>query len=407
MKRWLVMLLPFLLCTGGLTWVAGDIRLFLTTSPIAELGLDPSEIHRNEKGQVTRIVVTKTRVTDGLLKRLPRLRYLRYLWLAGSPVSDQGMRSLSRLPNLRDLFLNRTNVTGTGAVHLQALSKLERLVLSDAPVNDRGLASVASLKHLRILQLDGTRITDAGASHLRHLATLVDLDVSGTQLTNRAIADLAQLGTLKSLRLRNTGLAGTLRFPKPSGLRSLDLSENPDLLGLSVEGIPAIQMLNLRRTGISDETFQPRSVLRELRDLNLSETSITGASLGSLASSPSLQWLDLSGSQADDRGLKQLQPLKQLRVLILGRTRISDGAGQSLGQLSALVDLDLSQTSIGDTCVGALTSLKSLKRLVLQRTRVSDRRSDELKRALPQLRIITAVENPREDPPVAPGNQAT
>ena len=145
MKRSGAILLALLVAVGGLAWFASDLQLLFTTTRIDVLGLDPAEIHRNEKGQVTRIIVNKTKVTDQLLLRLPKLRHLEYLWLAGNPISDQGMESLNRLPSLKNLFLQRTQVTGTGAEHLLALSQLERLVLSECPVDDNGLAAVADI----------------------------------------------------------------------------------------------------------------------------------------------------------------------------------------------------------------------------------------------------------------------
>ena len=399
MKRSGAILLVLLVVVGGLMWIASDVQLFFTTTPIDELGLAPSEIHRNDKGQVIRIIANKTQVTDQLLSRLPKLRHLRYLWLAGSPVSDQAMETFNRLPNLRDLFLQRTQVTGTGADHLRMLTQLERLVLSESPVDNRGLQAVAQLKTLKILVLDGTRVSDAGASHLRNMSKLVDLDLSGTQVTNRAIANLSQLENLKSLSLHNTRLSETLQFPKASALRSLDLSANPALLGLTFEKLPSIQMLNLRETGISDDTFLSRSALQELRDLNLSETAITGATLGALlGSSSNLKWLNLAGSQANDQGIQQVSQLKQLRVLLLERTLISDAAGIHLGQLASLVDLDLSQTAIGDRCLGELQTLKALRRLTLQATEITAERSADLKRVLPQLKIVTGAEEPKDEP---------
>ncbi|MBB73083.1 MAG: hypothetical protein CMJ75_01075 [Planctomycetaceae bacterium] len=408
MKRAGSILLALLLAAAVVGWFASDFQLLLTTTPIDELGLNPAEIHRNEKGQVTRIVANKTKVTDELLLRLPKLRHLEYLWLADSPISDQAMASLNRLPNLKNLFLQRTQVTGTGAEHLLGLSQLERLVLSECPVDDRGLAAVARLDSLKVLLLNDTRVSDAGVRHIGNMATLVDLDLSGTQVTNQAILTLSKLASLKSLRLHNTRLSGILKFPQTSSLRSFDISANTALTGLNVEKIPSIRMLNLSKTGISDETFRPRSALPELRDLNLSETAITGATLERLLSScPHLQWLNLADSQTNDLGVQNVSHLKQLRVLLLGRTRISDAAGMHLRQLTSLIDLDLSQTSIGDPGLGELQALTALRRLTLEATQITEERSAELKRALPQLKIVTGVEDPREEPADATPTETT
>ncbi|MCH2401151.1 MAG: hypothetical protein MK364_18690, partial [Pirellulales bacterium] len=59
---------------------------------------------------------------------------------------------------------------------------------------------------------------------------------------------------------------------------------------------------------------------------------------------------------------------------------------------------DLSQTLIRDPGLGKLQTLKALRRLTLEATQITEERSAELKRTLPQLNIVTGVEEPADEP---------
>jgi hypothetical protein len=66
------------------------------------------------------LYLTNTRITDDGLKHLASLRNLRYLWLIGTDVTDTGLLHLIQLKNLQKLNLVGTKVTDEG------ISKLKR-----------------------------------------------------------------------------------------------------------------------------------------------------------------------------------------------------------------------------------------------------------------------------------------
>ena len=92
---------------------------------------------------------------------------LRHLTLAGSEITDEGLKSLSRFDKLRVLSLSETGVTGAGMVHLAPLTELESLFLIDTQVDDNGLQPLGGLPALQELYLNGTPVTDQGLDHLR------------------------------------------------------------------------------------------------------------------------------------------------------------------------------------------------------------------------------------------------
>lgn len=110
------------------------------------------------------------------------------------PTSDEGLRHISRLENLRTLYLGETLVTDKGLVHLQALSRLAELHLrvrhGAEQFTDAGLATVAMLPRLEKLYLYGPGFTDAGLAHLKGVKTLRTLNAYDTRITAEALTKL-------------------------------------------------------------------------------------------------------------------------------------------------------------------------------------------------------------------------
>lgn len=90
-----------------------------------------------------------------LLDRLPMLPRLESLELAHSVVRDHDLHHVARLPRLKSLGLERTNITGAGLAVLAPLESLEELTIGDA-VSATALESLRSLKHLKKLHLSQT-----------------------------------------------------------------------------------------------------------------------------------------------------------------------------------------------------------------------------------------------------------
>jgi mono/diheme cytochrome c family protein len=90
------------------------------------------------------------------------------LWLnlAGTKVTDSGLATIARLPNLTRLHLQRTDVSDAGLEHLARLAHLEYLNLYGTKVTDAGLRALAGLTSLRSLYLWQTGVTDAGVAEL-------------------------------------------------------------------------------------------------------------------------------------------------------------------------------------------------------------------------------------------------
>ena len=86
--------------------------------------------------------------------------------------------------------LYATRITDAGLVHLKGLTNLERLLIGGNEINDTGLAHLKQLANLERLFLDKTQITDVGLGHLKSLANLKTLGLAGTKVTDAGIAEL-------------------------------------------------------------------------------------------------------------------------------------------------------------------------------------------------------------------------
>lgn len=89
-----------------------------------------------------------------------------WLDLAATGVTDTGLATLARLPNLTRLHLQRTAIGDAGLAHLEGLAHVEYLNLYGTRVTDAGLARLSALKGLRTLYVWQTAVTPAGVARL-------------------------------------------------------------------------------------------------------------------------------------------------------------------------------------------------------------------------------------------------
>jgi Leucine rich repeat len=157
-----------------------------------------------------------------------------------------------------------------------------------------------------------------------------------------------------------------------------------DLLG----PLTRIQELNLYATDFTDADLERLRGLPDLHTLNLSATKITDAGLATLRSLPNLRILYLSEAQVTDAGLQHLKGLPNLKDLSLFRTRVTDEGLALLGGMKNLQKLILGDGPITDRGLAYLRGLTDLRELDLVAIRVSDARIEELKAALPHLKIV-------------------
>ncbi|MBP7141080.1 MAG: hypothetical protein KBA71_04180 [Opitutaceae bacterium] len=86
--------------------------------------------------------------------------------LGETDVTDEGLKALVAMKNLRRLSLDRTRITDAGLQNLSGLKYLEYLNVHTTAVTDAGLAALKPLRQLRSLYVWQTKVTPAATEEL-------------------------------------------------------------------------------------------------------------------------------------------------------------------------------------------------------------------------------------------------
>ena len=97
----------------------------------------------------------------------------------------------------------------------------------------------------------------------------------------------------------------------------------------------------------------------------------------------------LEATRVTDKELVLLKSLPSVILLYLTKTQVGDAGLAHLKELKNLRTLILDQTKVGDAGLAHLKELKKLQSLYLRKTQVTKKGVDELKKALPELEIVT------------------
>lgn len=115
--------------------------------------------------------------TDSGLSRIDGLANLKYLYMQGTEVSDEGVKHLTTLRHLYDLSLARTQITGDGLRRLVDIPSLRKLRLEGTAVTDKGLQHLVGLEKLIYLNLSDTLVTEDGVKMLQESLPNCRIDV--------------------------------------------------------------------------------------------------------------------------------------------------------------------------------------------------------------------------------------
>lgn len=268
---------------------------------------------------------------------------------------DAQLRALvGRLPAPRHLALDLAGLTRDGVAELSRLRRLSYLELRGA----RGAALVPAV--LAALEpLPGLRALAVGP-----LEGLTEWDLDG----------IGDLRALRSLRVGAVGVAmdvGDRLAEEVAGLREL---RELHLTGTRITGYGLSRILGLRELrslgldgspALGDEDLARLAELEQLTSLDLSRTLAAERTAEALASLRRLEWLRLDGSAFTDAAARRLAGHPALRTLDLAHTAVSEDAVASLEALPRLRDLDLSGcrgwSARGIEALGRLRGLESLR----------------------------------------------
>ncbi|MEX2232811.1 MAG: c-type cytochrome domain-containing protein [Cyclobacteriaceae bacterium] len=106
-------------------------------------------------------------ITDEQTKSLQEInQQLVWLNLSQTRISDQQLAEISKLTNLRVLYLNNTGITDSGLSQLEQLSNLRLLSLVGTGITDESIPTFLKLKTLTNLFLYQSSVTDSGIKRI-------------------------------------------------------------------------------------------------------------------------------------------------------------------------------------------------------------------------------------------------
>jgi Leucine-rich repeat (LRR) protein len=295
--------------------------------------------------------------------------------LNGTSITDQEFVILTKLPRLRQLSLQHTEISTIGLEQLAQVHSLERLDLGHTLLGDNALPMLASLTNLRVLELPSTLVEGTGLAALTALPNLREIDLGNAPIANEGMAQLAQLTGLESINLRHTDItdAGMAHFAALKNLKRLDLT-SLDITEKGLEGL---------------------ALLTQLEDLDLSFTRFAEPGLEMITKLTSLARLGLEQTSITDKGMEWVAQLPKLEALNLNYTAVGDGGIALLSKNTAFSELKLDRTDVTDKSLPWLTAQKNLQYLDLYHVQLSEQGFISVKKALPNARINWSLDAAR------------
>ncbi len=232
--------------------------------------------------QVTRVDLWgNAKVTDEGVKNLVGLRYIKFLCLSGTKISDKTAASLEGLTTLTGMDLGGAGFTDAGFQRLGRLTAIDLLQAGGVKVS--GAVAVSTLHNMtKLRELDiSAALSDRDMSSLvEDHKNLVRLVLSGA-IKDATLVHLLRLPELSNLYLLNAGVtdAGLKVLMKHERLTSLRVSGCPITddgllcVGRSLKG------LDLTGTPITDAGLEHLQKLPNLKDLTVADTKVTGKGL--------------------------------------------------------------------------------------------------------------------------------
>ncbi len=130
--------------------------------------------------------------------------------LNGTPVTDAGLASLTKLSHLSGLKLaDMPNITDSCLDALSESPSILSLDFGADNITNAGAKTLVKFSHLKMLNLDRTKIDDSAMEYIAQIPTLYDLNVAHTAITDRAIPAMSKMKTLRRLNIGATKISPT------------------------------------------------------------------------------------------------------------------------------------------------------------------------------------------------------
>lgn len=289
------------------------------------------------------------------------------LTLSGTQVTDENLKRLSYFPNLDNLVLNNTKISGEGV----------RNVVDNA-------------RQISILSLNYVRLSDSDLTEIKKIRSLKSLSLAGIKsISDKGISLLAELPNLQSLDLRYTSfsLSGLKKFKGHSGL-TIDVcgcrafqSENIPVLeieyGVSLKSdksMPGTSNGNVVTASLLAEPDSGQGVIID----KLKSGELVSQASSKFGKDDYLKTLQVfqpqSFEQNQDIALLRDGPEEKLLArteLVLAYGILNRHDWERLSKCVELKKLDLSHTNTTNKDLLYLSSLKNIEHITLTGTKTT------------------------------------
>lgn len=251
---------------------------------------------------------------DEQCEHLKHFRYLSYLRMQGSGITDACIKALCDAPRLNYINLNSTNISPKGIAEMRSIQNLSRLLVSG----------------------------NFSAEHIRALGQVKQLASANFQipLGDEELAAVAALPVSELVlgRLNTSSkTAAIMRTVKATKVQlSMSGVKDGELKWLTGSTIPA---LNINISNSKELTDEGMSFLEgtTISALSLYNTGITAKAMKQIGSFKTLQSLAITNSPINDESLKHLTNLQELTALRLHGTEVTgDGMAALKAKLTNL-----------------------------------------------------------------------
>ncbi|MDX1925967.1 MAG: hypothetical protein SFV81_05590 [Pirellulaceae bacterium] len=379
-----------LMATLGI--VAGSILLSLSISAIQQVRSSIARTYAELNGKLVKdggylehvehipiALKVGNSTTDSTLPELSQFADLGRISLAGSPVTETTLKSITKLRSLHDIDLSYTGIDDSALDRLDGKSFLSRLALAgtrvtieginrvrdrfpvygldiaNMDVNDQSLAQL-SVSKLNELVLTGNPITDVSFPHISNVRSV---DLSGTQCTGKG---LGQLVNNSSLVFDNTCV-------DDAAIKQL-LASNKILSRIS-----------LRNTHVTDAILVTLQQRTSLTDLAIGDGQITRTGLLAVGFAPP-ERLSLNSKKFDASLFAVWHP--SIRKLDMNDSGVTDDDVIHLANVRGLSELSLANCNLTNACLPKLAKLAVIK-LDLSGTHVT---AAEVAKHLPKTTVV-------------------
>lgn len=149
-----------------------------------------------------RLDIGRTNVTDTGIKSLQNSKITR-LDLTSLKITDESMKVISGMENMRELYLWNTKITSKGVETIQTLKKLKVFALAGSKIDNESLIYINKMPELKSLNISWTNINDEGLKNLAGNKSIEILSLSGTKITKNGITRLSKMTKLKILSIED------------------------------------------------------------------------------------------------------------------------------------------------------------------------------------------------------------